>query len=206
MKQQKNPENKKKIFERWGFDEDVLTDLVDDNGSLRGMLLGYVAEYKFRQMWLNHPDITDLGKDRDHDRKKKGDRNILYKGQRIRIEVKSLQTKLVTKLGEDCWSGPSQVDGSDKRIVKFPDGTELNTTLLLRGEFDILAINCFAFGEKWRFVFIRNDDLPTSNFKKYTEEQKKNLIASLVQVAWPPQSPFTSDLMAVLDKTIQEKG
>ena len=67
-----NPQKaKKKIFERWGIDEEVLTELVNDNGSLRGMLLGYVAEHKFRQLCLNRSDIKDLGKDNDHDRKKK---------------------------------------------------------------------------------------------------------------------------------------
>ena len=69
------------------------------------------------------------------------------------VEVKSLQTSLCKYLGNDHWTGKAQVDGSDRRTVKFIDGTELNTTLLLRGEFDLLAVNCFVFGEKWRFVF-----------------------------------------------------
>ena len=192
------------LFERWGIDERVLTDLVDTNGRLRGMMLGYVAETKFRQMYLDHPDITDLGKDPDQDRKRKGDRNVRYRGRHMRIEVKSLQTASVKDLGKDRWTGKSQVDGSDKRQVRLRDGSLLNTTLLLRGEFDILAVNCFAFGGKWRFVFARNDDLPASTHRTYSAEQGNQLIASLVTVTWPPLPPFTEDLHKLLRKTARE--
>lgn len=196
---------KESILKRWGITEKQLTDLVDQNPSLRGMLLGYVAEKKFHDAFLNHPKITEKSKDDDHDRSKKGDRRIIYKGKTLIIEVKSLQTAMVKQIGKDTWEGKSQVDGSDRRVVRFPDGTELNTTLLLRGEFDLLAVNCFAFGEKWRFVFAKNKDLPTSNFTKYTEEQRKQLIASLVPVTWPPKPPFTDNPFKLLDELVTEK-
>lgn len=198
----KNPES---ILERWGVSEEQLTELVDNNPSLRGMMLGYVAENKFHDLFLDHPEITEVGKDDDHNRKKKGDRFISYKGEKFVIEVKSLQTAMCKKLGEDQWSGKSQVDGSDRRVVKFPDGSELNTTLLLKGEFDILAVNCFAFGEKWRFAFAKNKDLPTSTYKKYSEEQQQKLIASLVPVTWPPEPPFHADPFELLDQLLIEK-
>jgi hypothetical protein len=170
------------------------------------MMLGYVAEKKFHDEFLNHPEITEKRKDDDHDRSKKGDRRIVYKGKVLIIEVKSLQTATVKKVGEDEWEGKSQVDGSDRRIIKFPDNTFLNTTLLLKGEFDLLAVNCFAFGGKWRFIFAKNKDLPSSNFKKYTEEQRKQLIASLVSVTWPPKKPFTDNPFQLLDEIIAEKS
>ena len=47
----------------------------------RGMILGYVAEKKFHHQFLDHPDITEKNKDDDHDRSKKGDRRIVYKGK-----------------------------------------------------------------------------------------------------------------------------
>lgn len=197
--------DKKSILERWEITEEQLTDLVDQNPSLRGMVLGYVAETKFHDQFLNHEAITESGKDDDHNRKKKGDRFITYKGKRLVIEVKSLQTAMCKQIGEDTWQGKSQVDGSDRRIIKFPDGSELNTTLLLKGEFDLLAVNCFAFGEQWRFAFAKNKDLPTSTFKKYTEEQRRQLIASLVPVTWPPSPPFSEDPFELLDELIQEK-
>lgn len=190
----------KLLFERWGITEQELTELVDNNPSLRGIMLGYVAEKKFHDTYLEHPDITEKGKDDDHDRKKKGDRRIIYKGKTLTIEIKSLQTGMVKKVGEDEWIGKAQVDASDRRIVKFPDGTELNTTLLLRGEFDLLAVNCFAFGDKWRFVFAKNSDLPFSTFKKYTKAQMEGLIASLISITWPPKPPFTDNPFPLLDE------
>lgn len=196
---------KELILKRWGITEDQLTELVDNNPSLRGMIIGYVAEMKFHDAFLSHPKITEKGKDDDHDRSKKGDRRIVYKANTLIIEVKSLQSAKVRQLGEDEWEGKSQVDGSDRRIVKFPDGTKLNTTLLLKGGFDLLAINCFAFGGQWRFTFAKNKDLPTSNFKKYTEEQRKLLIASLIPVTWPPKTPFSDNPFKLLDELVAEK-
>ena len=121
-------------------------------------MLGYVAEKVFHDTFLEHPEISEKGKDDDHDRKKKGDRRIVYKGKILTIEVKSLQTAMARRTGPNEWTGKAQVDGSDRRIIKFPDGTELNTTLLLKGEFDLLAVNCFAFGEEWKFAFAKNKD------------------------------------------------
>lgn len=195
---------KPSILQRWGITEEQLTELVDQNPSLRGIMLGYVAEKKFHDTFLEHPAITEKGKDDDHDRKKKGDRRIIYKGKTLIIEVKSLQTAMVKKIGPDEWEGKSQVDGSDRRIINFPDGTELNTTLLLRGDFDLLAVNCYAFGEKWRFAFAKNKDLPTSRFKKYTDKQRNQLIASLIPVTWPPKPPFTDNPFTLLDEIVNE--
>lgn len=197
---------KELILSRWGITEEELTELVDQNPSLRGMMLGYVAEKKFHDEFLNHPDISEKSKDDDHNRKSKGDRRIVYKGKTLIIEVKSLQTATVKRLGDDEWEGKTQVDGSDRRIIKFPDNSELNTTLLLKGEFDLLAVNCFAFGDKWRFIFAKNKDLPSSNFKKYTEEQRKQLIASLVPVTFPPKFPFSDNPFALLDELIEENN
>lgn len=197
---------RKSILDRWGVSEEQLTYLIDENPSLRGILLGYVAERKFHDAFLEHPEIEEKEKDDDHNRKKKGDRRIKYKGRTLTIEVKSLQTAMVKNLGNDRWEGKAQVDGSDRRIVKFPDGSELNTTLLLRGEFDLLAVNCFAFGEQWRFVFAKNSDLPFSNYKKYTEAQRRQLIASLVSVKWPPEPPFSADPYPLLDELVKEKA
>lgn len=114
---------------------------------------------------------------------------IIYRNQEFSIEVKSLQTNSIEKIG-GIWHGKAQCDGSDRRVVTFDDGTTLTTTCLLTGEFDLLAINCFAFQGRWDFAFARNEDLPRSTFKKYTPEQQKKLLASLVPVRWPPSPPF----------------
>ena len=68
-----------------------------------------------------------------------------------------------------------------------------------------MAINCFAFGGTWRFVFAKNSDLPFSTFKKYTKAQRGLLIASLIPVTWPPEAPFTDNPFSLLDQLITEK-
>ncbi|HUT51905.1 MAG TPA: helix-turn-helix transcriptional regulator [bacterium] len=189
------PEN---ILQKWGINETELTRVVHENPSLRGILLGYVAELKFEETMKGHPGITYITKHDDHNRKRKGDRFITYKGKDFIVEVKSLQTNSIARAGNK-WVGKAQVDASDRRDVKLPDGSTLNTTCLLTGEFDLLAVNLFAFEEKWRFVFARNQDLPRSGFKKYSLNQRKWLLATLVTVTWPPAPPFYEDPFVVLD-------
>jgi hypothetical protein len=196
---------KKSILERWGITERELTELVDQNPSLRGIFLGYVAEKKFHDAFLDNPHITEAGKDDDHDRKRKGDRRIIYKGESFIIEVKSLQSNLVKNLGGDKWLGKSQVDASDSREVTFPDKSKLKTTCLLRGEFDLLAISCFAFGEKWRFAFALNDELPQNTYKKYSDYQRMHLLPTLIIIDWPLQKPFTDNPFALLNKLVQQR-
>lgn len=143
------PRNEKEaaetVLQRWSIDPIILTSLIDENPSLRGMLFGYVAEFKFSQIWLTHKEVSYAVKPDDHNRKRKGDRVILYKGGEFSIEIKSLQTSMIQRMPNGGFFGKAQCDGSDRRIVRFKDGTELNTTCLLCGEFDMLAINCFAF-------------------------------------------------------------
>lgn len=188
------------ILKRWGISERDLTELVDENPSLRGILLGYVAERKFHETFLNNPAVSETRKDDDHDRTRKGDRRITYKGRSLVIEVKSLQTNLVKNLGDDCWAGKFQVDASDSREVTFPDGSTLKTTCLLRGELDLLAVNCFAFGDQWRFAFALNSELPRNTFKKYSEYQRHHLLPTLIAVEWPLKPPFTENPFELLDR------
>lgn len=101
------------------------------------------------------------------------------------------------------WKGKAQVDGSDRRMVTFKDGTTLETTLLTFGEFDLLAINCFAFGnDSWRWQFCLNSELPHSRYSRYTQTQRERLIASLVAVTWPPTFPFSDNIFHVLDRLV----
>jgi len=196
---------KKSILKRWGITVAELTSLIDQNPSLRGILLGYVAEKKFHDKFLDNKDITEASKDDDHDRMRKGDRRILYKGESFIIEVKSLQSNLVKKLGKDKWSGKTQVDASDSRFVTFSDGSKLKTTCLRRGQFDLLAVNCFAFGEQWRFAFALNCELPPNTFKKYSEYHRKNLLPTLISIEWPLKPPFSDNPFPLLDRLVRER-
>ena len=193
------------ILERWKLTSSALTKLVDETPSLRGMLLGYVAERKLQDIWLSGDDIKYLGKFDDHDRINKGDHIIEFQSQRFVIESKSLQSGMVEKDG-DTWRGRAQVDASDRRSITLEDGTQIETTLLMVGEFDVLAVNCFAFEQEWKFVFARNSDLPRSTYSRYSSRVRDQLIASLVPVSWPPEPPFTDDLREVLNQLLLERG
>lgn len=188
------------ILDRWTITAEGLTDAIDENPSLRGMLFGYVAEYKLRSMWFEKKSgISHFVKHDDHNRKKKGDLVVTYHGEEFIIESKSLQTNMIKREGE-LWIGQAQCDASDRRKVSFPDGSHVETTCLRTGEFDLLAINCFAFGDEWRFAFCKNSDLPRSKYKKYTDVQRSLLLASLVPVTWPPKPPFRTEPFSLLDE------
>ena len=192
------------ILDRWGITPEELTEVIDQNPSLRGMIIGYLAELKLEKLWFSDKEIADVTKHDDHDRKKKGDRVIRYKGHEFIFESKSLQTAMIRKT-DDGWIGKAQVDASDRREVVLPNGTTVTTTCLLKGEFDILAVNIFAFEDTWRFVFAKNSDLPTSKYAKYTEYQRQHLLATLVEVSWPPKPPFFDEPFTLMNEIIQNR-
>ena len=192
------------ILDRWDMTPEELTKLVEDNPSLRGMILGYLAELKLEKLWLSGDNVSEVVKHDDHDRKKKGDRVIRYKGQEFIFESKSLQSAMIEKTQEG-WKGKAQVDASDRREVVLPDNSRVMTTCLLKGEFDILAVNVFAFEEKWRFVFAKNSDLPTSSYRKYSPYQRQHLLATLITVHWPPRPPFSAEPFTLMNEIVQKR-
>lgn len=196
--------DEKLTLEKWGVTLEDLSAAVDENPSLRGMVLGYVAEYKLRRLWFSDQDkITHHIKPDDHNRKKKGDLLVTYRGRQFTVESKSLQTASV-RYADGRYSGTAQVDGSDKREVTFKDGTKLTTTCLLAGEFDLLAVNLFAFDGQWRYVFAKNRDLPLSRHRNYSSEQRAELLATSIPVSWPPAPPFRAEPFSLLDELLAD--
>jgi transcriptional regulator with XRE-family HTH domain len=197
-------DEKENILEKWEVTPYVLTELLTQNPSLRGMLFGYIAEFKLEELWLQAPKITACFKTDDHDRKKKGDRVIVYRDEQFVVEAKSLQTNTIA-YKDRRWIAKSQVDASDRRQVTLPNGTTLFTTCLVVEEFDVLAVNTCPFEKEWRFVFAKNKSLPRTSWRGYTPEQHQYLLATTVEVTWPPEPPFHDDLFKVLDELIQER-
>jgi hypothetical protein len=192
------------ILERWEISVDELTQIVDENPSLRGFMIGYVSEFKVKQMFFTDPRLTETRKYDDHDRTKKGDLSFFYKGVEIRVESKSLQSTMV-KHQNGIWKGTFQCDASDRRKVTLPNGNTVETTCLLVGEFDLVAVNLFAFGDQWRFAFAKNGDLPRTTYKKYKEEDRQYLLSSSMKITWPLQPPFVEDPFILLDEIVKEK-
>ena len=143
------------ILEKWQITAEELTKIVEENPSLRGFMFGYVSEYKARTYFDGHENIEKLMKYDDHDRSSKGDISFIYKGKEFKIEAKSLQTNSVIKTGDSSWTGKFQCDASDRREILLPNGHTVNTTCLAVGEFDIVAVSLYAFGDEWKFAFAK---------------------------------------------------
>jgi len=198
------------VLERWGITAEELTAIVDNNPSLRGVLIGYIGEIKLKEFLAKTKQVDGLHKADDHDRRNKNDLALNYHGHRFTIEVKSLQTHTVktiedSKTNSQLFSGKYQCDASDCRKVKLPDGSEVTTTCLVAGEFDIVAVNLFAFRGKWEYGFALNRDLGKSKHKSYTAEQQKFLLATLQTVSLPILPPYESDIFVLLNRLAQEK-
>ncbi len=118
--------------------------------------------------------------------------------------MKSLQTNSIQKVEEEH-IGKFQCDASDRRRVTLPDGQQVETTCLVVGEFDLLAVSLFGFENEWRFAFAKNEALPRSKHKGYTEEQRIYLLATLVEVSWPLKSPFELEPYKLLEEIVQTK-
>lgn len=196
------------ILDRWQLTATELTTIIDNNPSLRGFLLGYIAEYKLRTFLNHHPFVSNLYKPDDHNRSAsaKADMLLTYKGHSFGIEVKSLQTNSIKRQPNGLLIGKTQVDASDNRDVILPNGETIKTTCLLVGQFDLLAINLFQFQEQWDFAFILNRDLPRSTYRRYTESQREYLLATLVNVTWPLEPPFADNPFTLLDQLVSERG
>lgn len=192
-----SPDERKSILKRWDLTEQELTEIIRQNPSMRGLMLGYIAEYKLRKMHFAGPPYENVHKADDHDRSRKGDLIVTYKGKDFTIECKSLQTNSI-KTTENGYIGKYQCDASDRRKIKV--GSKMvETTCLLVGEFDIIAVNLFAFEEKWNFAFALNDDLLRSTFQKYPPAIRRKLLATLMPVSWPLQPPYIASPIPLLE-------
>lgn len=199
------------FLEAWELTYDEINELLTDNPSLRSFLSGYAAEMKCRSIWFEDDErATDIVKDDDHDRSKKGDIAFTYRGQRFTVEVKSLQTNN-TRIRGGVRTGNFQCDASDRRWVKFADGSTIETTSLLVGEFDILAVNLHAFYDKWVFAFAKNSDLPHPNglrgkSRDYTPYQREHLLLGTMPMSDPPVAPYWMEPWSLLDELIEERA
>lgn len=194
-----SPEQHTSILKRWGLTEQELTEIIRENPSMRGLMLGYIAEYKLRKMYFSDPVFEKVLKADDHDRSRKGDLIVTYNGREFKIECKSLQTNSIEKT-EEGYKGKYQCDASDRRTVKLRGGKKIETTCLRVGEFDIIAVNLFSFEEKWRFAFALNEDLPRSNFQKYPPSIRRQLLATLMPISWPLKPPYIESPIPLLER------
>lgn len=201
------------FLEDWDLSYEEINELLTANPSLRSFVMGYAAEIKCRNMFFHdHPDISAIYKPDDHDRTEKGDWILTYKGQRIGVEVKSLQTNSLKPKRDGSLRPNYQCDASDARVVAFEDGSTVQTTALLVGEFDVVAVNIHAFTGKWDFAFARNADLLTMEGATrgkpmaYTPLQRRNLLKTLQPMPRDVPAPYTRDPFPLFDAILEERA
>lgn len=176
---------------------DALIQLIIDNPSLRGIIYGYVSEAAFCN-FLDEQGITDHFKPDDH-KKTKSDRTFGYNGRQYTVQLKSIQTNTIRQATAGRFTAKVQNDASDRRKIKFKDGSVLETTCYLAGEYDILGVSLQPFEGKWIFAFKKNRELKRSTYRKYPPKVQKMLLATLEDIAYPLTPDWTLDIVSLLD-------
>lgn len=192
------------LFQDWEITPSELEELMQANPSLRGMTFGYIAEYKLRKLWFSDARVIESYKPDDHLRSKKGDLAFQYRGREIKVEVKSLQTNSIRRK-ENLLSGKFQCDASDRRRIKLPNLNIVETTCLVVGEFDLVAVNLFAFNNGWQFAFAKNQDLPRTTSAKYSLQDQPFLLATQMEITLPLQLSFEAAPFRLLDEIVDAR-
>jgi len=173
--------------------------------SLRGMILGYIAEEMFeKHVLVPIEHINEVRKFDDHDRtSNKADCDFAFNGRRFSVQLKSIQTNSVAWRDDlQCLTADVQNDGSDRRDVKLPNGHTVNTTNYKIGDYDILAVPLFPFTQTWDFAYKRNRDCRLTYSEKYSEEDRQYLLATTEQLTFPINDSWTTDLLSLCDHTL----
>jgi hypothetical protein len=188
-------------IEHWA-DLPTLIKVITETPSLRGIVMGNVAEAKFEMLVLRALAGADsISKDDDHT-KSKSDRRFQLGGREYTIQLKSIQTNSLEDRGGRLLARV-QNDASDKRKITLPTGKVIETTCYLIGEYDILAVPLYPFTGNWSdFAYRRNRDLSRSTSRKYSTEEQGCLLATTERISWPLDPPWTTDLVSLLDKSI----
>lgn len=182
---------------------EALVRLVKERPSLRGMVLGNLAELLFeRHVPARYAAIlpADIVGHDDHDRSaNKSDRTITYRSKTYTVQVKSIQTNSIKyEIAGNHLVANVQNDGSDMRTVRFQNGSEVVTTCYLRGQYDILAVPLFPFNGTDEFAYKRNEDCRPTASTKYTAYQRERLLATTENICWPLADDWQTDLMQLL--------
>jgi hypothetical protein len=211
QKKQRSPEEirsaieeRRRTIHSWGLSADDFEFIIAENAHVYSPFSGFVAEYNLKRMHLSDPEIMDLSRPSGYNKDEKGDFSFTYRGQPIRLEVKSLDGPRVNDLGGDRWEGTFQCNASDARKVTLPNGHTVATNCIVAGGWDVLAVNLYSFGGSWRFAFARQQDLPRAS-DKYAAKDRAYLLASSMKIALPLAAPYTENLPALLDAIVKER-
>lgn len=143
-----------------GVTLEEISSLLQENPSLRGYVQGFLCERRLTQ-WLRTLDGIELvSKIPDHS-PVKGDLLVTYKGESLKVEVKSLASDSVRyDVFNDTWQGKVRTKATDKRDVELEGVGTVRTSCLVKGQFDVLAISCMAVDGQWTYMFMDASFLP----------------------------------------------
>lgn len=202
----------------WQLDTEEFNRIINQNSNALSAIYGYVAEERLRETFLEEDcRVENVRSPEDQDSADKGDWAFDYRGESMKIEVKSLQTHTIqavdtdqTKFGEDTdetrWKAGFHLKGtSDQRIVEY-EGEEYSTTLMNveKSDVDIMAVNLYRIEDEWQFAFLRVDDLPRSK-GSYPDGLREQLAKSQIRLTIPLEEPFTEDLYGLMDQILHER-
>lgn len=200
----------------WELSPDEFNRIIDDNSNALSAIYGYVAEERMREMYLeDDPEIDNIRTPEDQDEQDKGDWAFEYKGEKMKIEVKSLQSRTVPDVGENETT-LSKEDGeievgfhlkgsSDPREVEH-EGETYSTVLMnvVDSDIDIMAVNLYKVKDEWDFAFVRVKDLPRSK-GNYPESLRQKLSKSQPKFKIPLREPYTADPYKLMDEILTER-
>jgi len=167
--------------------------------SLRGMMLGYIAEEMFLKFLRKNRAVSDLRQHDDHDRSmNKADVDFLIGGKRVSVQLKSIQTNSICFRSDlSILHASVQNDGSDKREVLLEDGEVVLTTNYRVGDYDVLAVPLFPFTGQWDFAYKLNRSCRRTTSTKYTANQQRQLLSTMEQITYPLTDHWSTDLESV---------
>lgn len=181
-----------------------LVSAIQDNPSLRGMILGYISELMFERHILDvNPRIQEINSHDDHDRSKnKSDRDFYYGGQLYRTQLKSIQTNSIQyDPSTATLHATVQNDASDSRTVTLPSGNVIKTVCYVEGDYDLLAVPLFPFTGNWDFAYKWNSQCRATTSSKYLPEDKKHLLATTERITYPLNNDWHQSLDDIINNS-----
>jgi hypothetical protein len=205
-------------WNNWKLDPEEFNRIIDKNSNALSAIYGYVAEERLREAFLEDDErVTNLRSPADQDSADKGDWAFDWKGEPMKIEVKSLQTHTIKEVDTDQqtltdsdeepirYKAGFHLKGtSDQRTITH-EGEEYNTTLMNieDTDVDIMAVNLYKIKDEWDFAFLKVDDLPRSKGSSYPDSLRQKLARSQIKLTIPLQDPYTKDLYGLMDGIIE---
>lgn len=205
----------------WKLDPEEFNRIIDKNSNALSAIYGYVAEERLREAFLEDDDrVTNLRSPADQDSADKGDWAFQWRGEPMKIEVKSLQTHTIKEVNQDQatltddgsepirYKAGFHLKGtSDQRQITH-EGEQYNTTLMdvEKTDVDIMGVNLYKIKDEWDFAFLKVDDLPRSKGSNYPDSLRQKLARSQIKLTIPLQDPYTKDLYGLMDEILEERG